>query len=90
MLLKGCLHTHKTFSCGKTTPRVVFETHQEWGGNFIDFTIHHSRLFNPYGKDLFSGVKTDMTVISGVETTVFKGAIRPNTGFQKRIIISIS
>lgn len=77
MLLKGCFHTYKTCSCGKIKPLAVFDSCQERGINFIDFTIHQSRLFNQYNKELFPGVKTSMTVISVIETTVFTEGYPP-------------
>jgi hypothetical protein len=70
MLLKGCLHTHTTCSDGKMTPQAVADAYQERGYDFIAFT-DHDYLLKPDYLDVYSRVKTEMIVFSGIEITVF-------------------
>ena len=70
MLLKGCLHTHTTCSDGKMSPQEVANAYESRGYDFIAFTDHDYLLKNNY-RELYSQVKTDMIVFSGIELTVF-------------------
>jgi len=70
MILKGCLHTHTTCSDGKMTPQIVADAYQERGYDFIAFT-DHDYLLKPDYLDMYSSVKTDMIILSGIELTVF-------------------
>lgn len=78
MLLKGCLHTHTTYSDGKLTPQQVADAYGRLGYDFIAFTDHDYLLKNNY-RQAIEAVKSDMIIFYGVELTVFvKGYVHVN------------
>jgi hypothetical protein len=52
------------------TPQIVADAYQERGYDFIAFT-DHDYLLKPDYLDMYSSVKTDMIILSGIELTVF-------------------
>ncbi len=78
MLLKGGLHIHTTCSDGKLTPQEVADKYEELGFDFIAFT-DHDYLLKPNYRDVYSGVKSNMIIFTGIELTVFvKGYVHVN------------
>ncbi len=78
MLLRGCLHTHSTYSDGKLTPQQVADSYERLGYDFIAFTDHDYLLKSNY-REAIEAVKSDMIIFYGVELTVFvKGYIHVN------------
>lgn len=70
MLLKGCLHTHTTYSDGQLSPQEVAEAYESKGYDFIAFTDHDYLLKQNY-REIYGQVKTDMLVFYGIELTIF-------------------
>ncbi|MCU0820989.1 MAG: PHP domain-containing protein [Spirochaetes bacterium] len=78
MLLKGCLHVHTTCSDGKMTPQQVADEYEKRGYDFIAFT-DHDYLLKPNYRELYSQVKSNMIIFTGIELTVFvKGYVHVN------------
>jgi len=78
MLLRGCMHTHTTCSDGKMTPQQVADAYEDRGYDFIAFTDHDYLIRNGY-RDIYSSVKTNMIIFTGIELTVFvKGYVHVN------------
>jgi len=78
MLLKGCLHTHTTYSDGKLTPQEVADAYSRLGYDFIAFTDHDYLLKKNY-RQAIESVDSDMIIFYGVELTVFvKGYVHVN------------
>ncbi len=78
MLLKGGLHIHTTCSDGELTPQEIANAYEERGYDFIAFTDHDYLLKSNY-RDIYSQVKSDMIIFTGIEITVFlKGYVHVN------------
>ncbi len=78
MLLKGGLHIHTTCSDGKLTPQEIANAYEDRGYDFIAFTDHDYLLKQNY-RDVYSQVKSDMIIFTGIELTVFvKGYVHVN------------
>ncbi len=78
MLLKGCLHTHTTYSDGRLTPQQVADAYERLGYDFIAYTDHDYLLKKDY-RQAIESVKSGMIIFYGVELTVFvKGYVHVN------------
>jgi len=78
MILKGCLHTHTTFSDGKLTPQQVADAYERLGYDFLAITDHDYLLKENYRQNL-EKVRTNILLLHGIELTVFvKGYIHVN------------
>ena len=78
MLLKGGLHVHTTCSDGKLTPQEVADAYEEKGFDFIAFT-DHDYLLKPNYREIYSQVKSNLIIFTGIELTVFvKGYVHVN------------
>jgi predicted metal-dependent phosphoesterase TrpH len=89
MFLKGCMHIHTSCSDGTMTPQEVVEAYEERGYDFIAFTDHDYLLKDNY-REIYSQVKTDMIVFTGIELTVFvKGYVHVSRIEGEREILHI-
>lgn len=78
MILRGCLHSHSSFSDGKLTPQEMADAYESLGYDFIAVTDHDYLLKADY-RSALNNVKTRMILFYGLELTVFvKGYVHVN------------